>query len=188
MESELIQWSAANGHVLLSDCPDRLKHVLGVVSKASWVGGILVGTDCEHLLAAAWLHDVGYASALRRTGLHQLDGAAFVRRQGYERLAALVAHHSEARFEVYLRGHGIDLGQYPREESWTSDALTYCDVTTGVRGDPVSFEDRVSEVEQRYGQGKIVDALSQARPSLQRAVERTQERLRDAGLFTCATR
>jgi hypothetical protein len=42
----------------------------------------------------------------------------------------------------------------------------------------MTFEDRVAEVEQRYGEGEIVDALRQATPYLLGAIERTEDRLR----------
>jgi hypothetical protein len=42
----------------------------------------------------------------------------------------------------------------------------------------MTFEDRVTEVEQRYGEGEIVDALRQATPYLLGAIERTESRLR----------
>jgi hypothetical protein len=76
----------------LSACPDPLKHVVGVVTKASWVASLLEEPDRQHLIAAAWVHDIGYSPRLRRTGLHQLDGAAFVRQEGCYRSAALGAH------------------------------------------------------------------------------------------------
>src|SRR5262245_3547667 len=79
--------------------PRRWHHVLGVGRKAKMVSKLVLqecSVDREVLVAAAYLHDIGYASGLRRTGLHQLDGARFVRGLGDERLACLVAHHSEA--------------------------------------------------------------------------------------------
>jgi hypothetical protein len=142
------------------------------------VGAILDQEECRYLIAAAYLHDIGYAPELERTGLHQLDGACYLRSLGAERLARLVADHSEARFEIRLRGFGEELAAYKREESWVSDALTYCDLTTGSSGLPMTFEERVAEVEQRYGAGEIVDALRQATPCLLAAIERTAERLR----------
>ena len=86
------------------------------------VGAILDQEDRRYLVAAAYLHDIGYAPDLQRTGLHQLDGAHYLRSLGAERLARLVAHHSEARFEIRLRGFGEELAAYKREESWVSDA------------------------------------------------------------------
>src|SRR5512133_4176267 len=107
--------------------------------------------------------------------------AANVRSLGAERLARLVAHHSEARLEIWLRGFATELAAYEREQSWVSDALTYCDLTTGPTGLPMTFEDRVAEVEQRYGEGEIVDALQQATPYLLGAIERTKDRYGNAG-------
>jgi HD superfamily phosphodiesterase len=56
------------------------------------------------LIAAAYLHDIGYAPTLARTGFHPLDGAVHLRELGEERLAGLVAHHSGAETEARLRG------------------------------------------------------------------------------------
>jgi HD superfamily phosphodiesterase len=163
---------------LLAPLGDRWRHARAVGHRAQEVNWILSDLDRRFLVAAAYLHDVGYAPSLRRTGLHQLDGAHYVRSLGQERLASLIAHHSESRFEVQLRGFRHELDLYDREESWTADALTYCDLTTGPLGQPMTLEERIAEVEQRYGQGDIVAALWQASPYLTAAVVRTQERLR----------
>ena len=56
------------------------------------------------LVAAALLHDVGYAPSLNRLGFHSVDGAWFLRAHDQEQLASLVAHHSGARFEAEERG------------------------------------------------------------------------------------
>jgi HD superfamily phosphodiesterase len=162
----LEEWAAAEAERYLSPLGDRWKHVRAVGECARQVSAVLDQEDRGYLIAAAYLHDLGYAPALQRTGLHQLDGARHLRSLGAERLACLVAHHSESRFEIRLRGFGKELTSYKREESWTSDALTYCDLTTGPTGLPMTFEDRVTEVEQRYGEGEIVDALRQATPYL----------------------
>jgi HD domain len=180
----LEEWAATEAERLLSPLGDRWKHVRAVGECARGVGAILDREDRCYLVAAAYLHDIGYAPDLQRTGLHQLDGARYLRSLGAERLARLVAHHSEARFEIRLRGLGEELTSYKREESWVSDALTYCDLTTGPTGLPLTFEDRVAEVEQRYGDGEIVDALRQATPYLVGAIERTKNRLRQYRLHT----
>ena len=174
----LEEWAAAEAERLLSPLGDRWKHVRAVGERAREVSAVLDQKDRPYLVAAAYLHDIGYVPELERTGLHQLDGARYLRSLGAERLACLVAHHSEARFEIRLRGFGDELAAYKREESWISDALTYCDLTTGPTGLPMTFEDRVAEVEQRYGEGEIVDALRQATPYLLAAIERTEDRLR----------
>jgi hypothetical protein len=174
----LEDWAAAEAERLLSPVGDRWKHVRAVGECAREVSAVLDQEDRPYLVAAAYLHDIGYVPDLQRTGLHQLDGARYIRSLGTERLACLVAHHSEARFEIRLRGFSDELAAYKREESWVSDALTYCDLTTGPTGLPMTFEDRVAEVEQRYGEGEIVDALRQATPYLLDAIERTEDRLR----------
>jgi hypothetical protein len=174
----LEEWAVAEAERLLSPLGDRWKHVRAVGECARKVGVVLDQEDRPYLIAAAYLHDIGYAPDLQRTGLHQLDGARYLRSLGAERLARLVAHHSEARFEIRLRVFATELAAYEREQSWVSDALTYCDLTTGPSGLPMTFEDRVAEVEQRYGDGEIVDALRQAAPYLVGAIERTKDRLR----------
>jgi hypothetical protein len=171
-------WAADEAERLLSPLGDRWKHVRAVGERAHSVTAILDPEDRRYLVAAAYLHDIGYAPELQRTGLHQLDGARYIWSHGAERLACLVAHHSEARFEIRLRGFGDELAAYEREDSWVSDALTYCDLTTGPTGRRITLEDRIAEVEQRYGEGEIVDALRQATPFLVDAVERTEDRLR----------
>jgi hypothetical protein len=180
----LEEWAAAEAERLLSPLGDRWKHVRAVGECAREVSAVLDHEDRPYLVATAYLHDIGYAPELQRTGLHQLDGASYIRSLGAERLARLVAHHSEARFEIGLRGFAPELAAYEREESWVSDALTYCDLTTGPTGLPMTFEDRVAEVEQRYGEGEIVDALRQATPYLVGAVERTMGRLRQHSSLT----
>ena len=171
-------WAGGEAERLLSPLGDRWKHVRAVGERAHSVTAILDPEDRPYLVAAAYLHDIGYAPELQRTGLHQLDGARYIRSHGAERLARLVAHHSEARFEIRLRGFATELAAYEREQSWVSDALTYCDLTTGPTGIPMTFEDRIAEVERRYGEGEIVDALREATPFLMGAVERTKDRLR----------
>jgi hypothetical protein len=174
----LEEWAASEAGRLLSPLGDRWNHVRAVGECAREVSAVLDQEDRPYLVAAAYVHDIGYAPDLQRTGLHQLDGACHLRSLGAERLARLVAHHSEARFEIRLRGFAAELATYEREQSRVSDALTYCDLTTGPTGLPMTFEDRVAEVEQRYGDGEIVEALRQATPYLLGAIERTEDRLR----------
>ncbi len=175
----LVRWAAAESAARLRHLGDRWLHVEGVAAKAAWVGHAFDGEDRALLVAAAHLHDVGYAPTLRVTGLHQLDGAAYLRSLGEERLARLVAHHSEARFEVELRGWGAELATYPRESSPVAAALIYCDLTTGPRGTSMFFEDRVADVFDRYGDESLVaEALRRSRPFLAQAVDATEDLLR----------
>ncbi|MGH3994183.1 MAG: HD domain-containing protein, partial [Pseudonocardiaceae bacterium] len=142
------------------------------------------GADGTELVAAAWLHDVGYAPDLAVTGLHALDGARFLRAEGWPaRVCDLVAHHSCAVREAELRGLSAELAEFTDEASPVRDALWYCDMTTGPSGDRVSVEERLAEITERYGRGDVVTRFVElARDELVGAVERTRARLRAAGL------
>jgi hypothetical protein len=90
-----------------------------------------------------------------------------------DRIARLVAHHSCAVYEARVRGFERDLlAEFKPEESVTHDALVFCDMTTGPDGQAMSFEDRVREVHERYGEGDISRALRLAEPCLKAAVDR----------------
>ncbi len=39
----------------------------------------------QALVAAAWLHDIGYAEALHETGFHPVDGAQYLHDHGWDR-------------------------------------------------------------------------------------------------------
>jgi hypothetical protein len=132
------------------------------------------------LVAAAYLHDIGYAPSLAVTGFHPLDGARWIRDSGPGgRLACLVAHHSCAIHEARVRG--LDetlLSEFDPEDSATYDALVFCDMTTGPTGDTVRFEDRIREIRLRYGPGHAVTvALDSQYSSLAACCKRTIGRL-----------
>lgn len=178
METNLITWSSELASTLLTPLEKRWKHVQGVAQMAYQVVEILPEEERPYLIAAAYLHDIGYAPALRKTGFHPLDGANYLRDQKQERLARLVAYHSGAQFEADLRGLAPQLALFQPEISLTRDALDYCDMATSPTGERITFEERISDILARYGEMDIVgQAISQARPSLWRAVERVQQRL-----------
>src|SRR2546423_1045781 len=131
VDDDLIQWTAQLATPLLSPLGSRWLHVQGVLACACQLSAILPEGDRQYLIAAAYLHDIGHAPSLQKTGFHPLDGAIYLRSLGYDRLASLVAHHSEARFEAHLRGLAAELAAFSRERSAVADALTYCDLTTG---------------------------------------------------------
>ncbi|HEY9468944.1 MAG TPA: HD domain-containing protein [Propionibacteriaceae bacterium] len=169
----------------LAECsPRRFSHVRGVAGQAERIAAV-VGADGELLVAAAWLHDIGYAPELADAGFHPLDGARFLRRQGADgRLCGLVAHHSCSVIEAEMRGLADELlAEFPREESAISDALIYCDLTTGPDGQRLTAEERLAEIISRYGPDSLVGRfIDQARSEMIDAVRRTEERLRAAGI------
>src|SRR5712691_11153350 len=140
-DARLVNWAADTATSLLAPLGDRWLHVQGVVERAHWVGKAFDEDDRSCLIAAAYMHDIGYAPALKKTGFHPLDGACYLRSLGYDRLASLVAHHSGACFEASLRGCEAALDEFPRERSALADALTYCDLTTGPTGEHISLKE-----------------------------------------------
>ena len=113
----------------------RWQHVQAVANKAERVADAVPPEDREILVAAAWLHDIGYGPGLTDTGFHPLDGARFLRRIGAsDRVARLVAHHSCAVYEAKVRGLERELlREFELEESITYDALVFCDMTPVIR-------------------------------------------------------
>ncbi|MEO3775458.1 HD domain-containing protein [Micromonospora sp. B11E3] len=151
-----------------------------VANKAERVGRVVAPHELDLLTAAAWLHDIGYSPAIVDTGFHSLDGARWLLRMGFSsRLASLVAHHSCASYEADERGLGDALAaEFPREESITSDALWFADMTTGPDGQDLTPEERLAEVRERYGPDDLVTRFwRKAEPALMQAVLRTRSRL-----------
>jgi len=179
----LTSWAAPNAERLLSPLGNRWLHVRQVAQQARRVAKAVPLADRDLLVAAAYLHDVGYAPALAVTGFHPLDGARWVRDHGPGgRLACLVAHHSCAIYEAQLRGyHDALLEEFQPADSATSDALVYCDMTIGPTGKTLSFGERISEVLERYGPDHEVSrALRLSRSSLALCHDRTLARLSEA--------
>jgi hypothetical protein len=171
-------WAASYAEELLSPLGDRWLHVQGVARQAQRVAAVLPAGERDELVAAAYLHDLGYVPSLVQTGLHPLDGARHLRALGRERLAGLVAYHSAARAEAELRGLAAELAEFGDEASATSMALTYCDMTTGATGEPVTLAERLADVERRYGAGHVVTrSVRQARPELERCVQHVEANL-----------
>ena len=165
---------------LLAPCGTRLAHVAGAARAAIRVSSTVDDDDVGLLVAAAWLHDIGYAPEIARTGFHPLDGARYLRSIGCdERLCRLVANHTSAWAEADARGLGDVLAaEFPAETSAVADALTYADMTTGPRGQPTDVEKRLTEIFERYEPGHVVhQSILRARPSLLTVARRVEQRL-----------
>jgi hypothetical protein len=180
-----VEWAAAHAEGLLGPLGDRWgRHTAGVAERARLVGAVVDPGERDVLVAAGYLHDLGYAPKLVATECHAIDGARHVRALGQERLAGLVAYHSGSRFEAELRGLAEELAEFADEDSALTRLLTYCDMTTGPRGESFSLEERLTEVEQRYGPEHVVTRSlgSAARPWLEECVGWTEAALRRAGI------
>ena len=160
----------------------RQQHVQAVAALAAEVANAFAA-DRELLIAAALVHDIGYSPELAMSGFHPLDGARCVRAAGHERLARLVAHHSSARYEARLRGIRDLAVEFPFENSALDQALTYCDLTTSPTGERVSLEQRIAEIQDRYGYDHMVArAIRIGRPEFERARDEIERRMTKAGV------
>lgn len=161
--------------------PRRWSHVRAVGTRAAEIAPqIGIDDGGTVLVAAAWLHDIGYAPGVVQTGFHPLDGARFLRARGAdERVTALVAHHSAAMLEAELRGLADQLAaEFDREVSAVADALWYCDMTTGPDGQRMTVHERFTEIRSRYGPGHVVtEFITRAEPGLRAAAAHTEERM-----------
>jgi HD domain len=165
--------------LLSGPLPVRWRHVQGVAARATHVAADVPELDGA-LVAAAWLHDIGYAPSVSRVGFHPLDGARYLRDAGIdESIVRLVAHHSCALLEAEERGLRDELAaEFPPAAPDLMDALIYCDMTTGPTGEPCSVGDRINEIKNRYGPEDIVTHfIEKARPELIAAVMRIASRL-----------
>ena len=180
--SRPISWPSRNGAVRLTPSTWSQSSSPWLAAGARRIAPALA--DGEVLIAAAVLHDVGYAPNLAATGFHPVDGARFLQAQDAPaRLCALVARHSCAVKEAELRGCADDLAEFPDEETPLRDALWYCDMVTGPDGQRLTVDDRIAEIQSRYGPKSIVGQfIDLARPELLGAVERTVARYTAAGI------
>jgi hypothetical protein len=175
----LAQWASSHAEDLLAPLGDRWAHVQAVAERAGRVAIVLPAGEQDMLVAAAWLHDIGYAPALASTGFHPLDGARHLESIGVDhRLCCLVAHHSGAWFEAAERGFTAELAAFGLERGLVMDALVYADMTTGPAGEPLDFDARIAEILGRYPpEHPVHRAICHSRPVLAAAVDRTARQL-----------
>lgn len=160
----------------------RWPHVRAAAAKAAELSPAF-GPDGETLVAAVWLHDIGYAPELATTGFHPLDGARFLAGLGAARIAGLVAHHSGAALEAELRGLDAQLAEFADERGPVRDALWACDMTTSPVGRPVTFDERLDEIIRRYGpEHSVPRAIAAAGDAIRAAIRATTERVARAGI------
>ena len=180
-------WLTAR-RLLAEELPRRWAHTWGVARRAQQVAPALPAGERDVLIASAWLHDIGYASEIAVTGMHQVDGAGYLVGRGVPfRVAALVAHHAGAAAVADLTGLSDALAVYVDENTVVRDALWYCDMTTSPDGKPMTFAERMAELRRRRSaDDPVVRALEVNESERAAAVRRTEELLRHAGLVPAA--
>src|ERR1700751_616661 len=171
----LASWAERLAQALLQEpLPRRWAHSQGVAARTRGLAPVL-GADADLLEAAAWLHDIGYASGLALTGLHQLDGARYLRdvQHADTMLCRLVAHHSCAIIEACERGLADILSsEFDPAPDVLASVLTCCDMTTNPDGQPMRVEQRLAEIHDRYGPGHLmIRSIQRATPMILEAVE-----------------
>ena len=171
---------------ILDAVPDRFAHSQGVARRAQLLTFTVEPNQARLLVAAAWLHDIGYAPGLCDTGFHPLDGARHLRAIGWPpAIYNLVAHHSGARFVARVLELDRELAAYPFSQDAVSDALTVADQTTGPHGEAITTEARMRDMLRRHGPDSA-NALAhpQREPYLRAAAGRVSQRLDSIGVRT----
>jgi putative nucleotidyltransferase with HDIG domain len=174
--SELVERARATAERLMADeLPRRWQHVQKVAAKATAISPAM-RSQADLLVAAAWLHDIGYARELALTGFHPLDGARYLRARGEQhQLCCLVANHSAAALEAELRGLSGEMSAFPDEHSPLRDAVWSCDMTTGPTGESISFTERLAEIRRRYPDGHTVPtAIGNSSEEIAASIARTR--------------
>lgn len=150
--SALVASAREFAHLIFMGADSRLRHTTSVARAAADVSRTVAPGDVELLLAAAWLHDVGYAPGAKDTDFHPLDGARFLERDGWpQRVCGLVAFHSGAIFVANHLGLGRELRHFREEPGALGDALTYADQTSGPNGERMTLEQRLEDKLRRHG-------------------------------------
>lgn len=140
--------------LLATQLPRRWAHTCAVAAQADRLcsGLDMNAGDRESVVAAAWVHDCGYAPTLVHTRLHPVDGADYLTRQGFPKeVVALVAYHTGAAWEARERGLTEELARYRPPQTVLLNVLSCADLSAGPSGELVSPRHRIEEVLQRYG-------------------------------------
>ncbi|MCX6434201.1 MAG: HD domain-containing protein [Actinobacteria bacterium] len=153
----LVRDAQTLAHTLLSGDPRRLAHVRGAALIAGMAAGALRVDQPETLVAAAWLHDIGYAPSLRRTGFHPLDGAMFLARKGWpDSVVLLVAHHSHAAVLAPYYGVHHHMSLLDHAPGNGDDIITFSDLRAGTNGMGADPRDRIDDMRRRHADRTFV--------------------------------
>ncbi|MHB8187174.1 MAG: HD domain-containing protein [Dermatophilaceae bacterium] len=165
---------------LLRDVGTRLPHSARVAKQASKVSDFLEDRWSGAVVDAAWLHDIGYSPAVSSSSFHPLDGARWLRDEGFcEDTCSLVAWHTGAIHEARERGLEDELrAEFTPPLQSALDALTWADLTSSPLGQLVSPTVRLDEIRDRYEPGSMVRlAIAAGLKDLQESAERIEQLL-----------
>ena len=181
---QLVDAAADLSRYILAADPERLRHSQAVAARAQLLTAAVNDDQASFLVAAAWLHDIGYAPGLKQTGFHPVDGAQHLRAAGWPTaLCDLVAHHSGSRFVATARQLDDEISEFAFQEAPLSDALTVADQTAGPHGRPMTISDRIHDMLDRHGpESPNVRVHARRGPYLLRAAHRVASRLEAFGI------
>lgn len=141
----------ALAHELLPGDPRRLHHVAGAARVATFVAHRLKLKSADAVIAAAWLHDIGYSTDLVESGFHPLDGARYLRANGWpDGTVSLVAHHSHSRITAPFYGVADELSAIPEPPRLDGDILAFADVASGADGNGATIDRRLADQRGRH--------------------------------------
>jgi HD superfamily phosphodiesterase len=83
MRASMVERARAQAEDRLAELPRRLGHLRGVADAAHRLVAQLGPAESESVMAATWLHDIGYSSSVTVAGFHPVDGAESARTQGF---------------------------------------------------------------------------------------------------------
>ena len=165
---------------LLGDVGTRLPHTRAVARQASRVTELLEDRWKCAIVDAAWLHDIGHSPTLSSSGFHPLDGARWLRAEGFsEDTCSLVAWHTGAIWEARERGLENELlSEFASPPPSALDALTWADLTSSPSGELISPEVRLDEILDRYEPSSAVHrAIVAGWKDLQESTSRIEQLL-----------
>lgn len=173
LTSALIAAQEVAGELLADSLPDRYKHSQAVSAKACEIADNLGYPQevCVHLRIAGILHDVGYSPGLVQTGQHAYDGGLFLLEQpGLSNFAPDVGWHSNAKWEG--RARGLEEPLIPQPLTNLHRILWIADFTTSATGEPVTLQERIQGIRERYDEDSpVIKALDDSMPELSKAAE-----------------
>ena len=168
---------------LLDGLGTRLSHSAAVAAQVDRVVALVDPGWRSCLEDAAWLHDIGYGSAVVVTEFHPLDGARWLREHDWPlETCRLVAWHTEPLEEARLRNLDAELvAEFDLPDRLAAAALTWADLTSSPRGERWDSEQRLADILMRYPSGSPVHEATRASlPVLHRRVRTIEDLLASA--------
>ncbi|SHU64265.1 metal dependent phosphohydrolase [Mycobacteroides abscessus subsp. abscessus] len=161
---------------LAQELPRRWEHTCGVARQVEQLAVDLPEKQKSILIAAAWLHDIGYSTLLVQNEFHPIDGARYAALTKFPAaVVSLIAYHTGAEVEAEERGLSKLLLQIPRPPAGLLEILSCADLCTSPDGKPVDPARRVQEILARYPRSNPVHrAVSRSGPGLIESAHRVQ--------------